>query len=75
MPFRGARRGGRTGAGGTVFWNDTGLSAQCVCSARTTPGMAAQWRTDYIVPEPDSRAVSVKRLGEDSSFDYGAPVY
>jgi hypothetical protein len=41
MPFRGARCGRRTGVGDTVFWNDIGLSAQCVCSAHTVLGMAA----------------------------------
>jgi hypothetical protein len=41
MPFPGARRESRTGAGDTTFWNDTSLFAQCLCTARTTPTMTA----------------------------------
>jgi hypothetical protein len=57
-----------------MYWNDTGLSAHCVCSNGTTLGMAAQWRTDYTVSGRDSRVVSVERRGEDSPYDYGTGV-
>jgi hypothetical protein len=62
MPFRGARRGGKTGAGVTVHWNDIGLSTQRTHSARD--GRTVAW--------PDSRAASGDRRGEDSPYDPSA---
>jgi hypothetical protein len=55
MPLRGARCGERMmAAGGTVPRNDTSLSAQRMCSARTVPGMAAQRRPGRTVSGTDS---------------------
>jgi hypothetical protein len=61
-PFRGARRGGGTGVGDTVLWNDTGLPAQ-------HPHSAGDGRTVQVgrtALGPDSQAVSENRCGGDS---------
>jgi hypothetical protein len=46
MPFRGAHHGRMMGVCGIVFWNDTGISAQC-------------W-TGLTVTGPDYQAASVE---------------
>jgi hypothetical protein len=67
--FRVVRRGGGTGVGGTVSWNDTGLPTQYPHS----PGDGRAVRVGRTVPGYDSQAVSESRHGGNSPLTW-APV-